>query len=236
MYLQVLHCYTVPPVSHGKHFLSTAEQSFCRSQQARWQLLYLVAKDLHQKPDIQALKTDILQWPVSMHVRLVLMAEAFTNTIWPLGSSYAEDKQKFWIALLTAYDAAVFVQQHFPLENLRLNTEEAKLAVLVRAANFAYSDKYSRDVYEQCSETWAVFLYVIKKGCFPVNLGRDHIRHYFVRSHSSNGYRGSTKDDGGRLYPLLLHATKWTEVRGQVDPIVLSHPYASLRRGTGTDR
>ena len=83
--------------SHGKYFLSTAEQSFCRSQQARWQLLYLVAKDLHQKPDIQALKTDMLQWPVSMHVRLVLMAGAFTNTIWPLDSSYAEDKQKFLI-------------------------------------------------------------------------------------------------------------------------------------------
>ena len=65
---------------------------------------------------------------------------------------------------LTVYDAAVFVQQHFLLENLRLNTEEAKLAVLVRAANFAYSDKYSGDVYEQCSETRAVFLYVIKKG------------------------------------------------------------------------
>ena len=90
---------TVPPVSHGKYFLTIAEQSFYRSQQARWQLLYLVAKDLHQKPDIQALKTDMLQWPVSMHARLVLMAGAFKNTIWPLDSSYAEDKQKFWIAL-----------------------------------------------------------------------------------------------------------------------------------------
>jgi hypothetical protein len=79
---------------------------------------------------------------------------------------------------LTAYDAAVFVQQHFPLENLRLNTEEAKLAVLIRAANFASSDKYSGDVYEQCSETWAVFLYVIKKGCFPVNLGRENFPSY----------------------------------------------------------
>ena len=36
---------------------------------------------------------------------------------------------------LTAYDAAVFVQQHFPLENLRLNTEEAKLVVLVTCTN-----------------------------------------------------------------------------------------------------
>ena len=54
---------------------------------------------LHQKPDIQSLKTDMLQWPASMHVRLVLMAGAFTNVIWPLDSSYAEDKQKFWIAL-----------------------------------------------------------------------------------------------------------------------------------------
>ena len=35
-----------------------------------------------------------------------------------------------------------------------------------------------------------------------------HIDHYFVRSHSSNGYSGSTKDDGGRLYPLLLHAAQ----------------------------
>lgn len=51
---------TVPSVSHAKHFISIAEQSFCSSQQARWQLLYLVAKDLHQKPDIQALKTDII--------------------------------------------------------------------------------------------------------------------------------------------------------------------------------
>ena len=284
---------TVPPVNHGEHVLSIAEQSFCQSQQARWQLLYLVAKDLHQQPDIQAFKSDMLQWPVSMHARLVLMAGAFTNVIWPLDSSYAEDKQKFWIALtehgvsnfdslyaafgtvpfsavtleyllllpipaivtylvhhrvsltktpwfndnglpthevhdniralhrlpaetqvpygnwivyltdlvqylksimyykedaypllrssltedpihLTACDAAVFIQQHFPLENLRLNTEEAKLAVLIRAANFAYSDKYSGDVYEQCSEPWAVFLYVIKKGYFPVNLGRDN--------------------------------------------------------------
>jgi hypothetical protein len=51
----------VPSVSHGKHFISIAEQSFCSSQQARWQLLYLVAKDLHQKPDIQVLKSDMLQ-------------------------------------------------------------------------------------------------------------------------------------------------------------------------------
>ena len=288
---------TVPPVNHGTHFLSIAEQSFCRSQQARWQSLYLMAKDLHQKQDIQALKSDLLQWPVSMHVHLVLMAGAFTNVIWPLDSSYAEDKQKFWLALkehgvsnfgslyaafgtvplsavtleyllllpipaifgylvyhrvslvktpwfsdnnlplhdvhdniralhklpadtqvpygnwiiyltdmvqylnsvmyckedayllvrssltedpihFTAYDAAVFVQQHFPLENLRLNTEAAKLALLVRAANFAYSDKYSGDVYEQCSETWAVFLYVVKKGHFPANLGHDHSPSY----------------------------------------------------------
>jgi hypothetical protein len=90
---------TVPPVNHGKHVLSTAEQSFCRSQQARWQLLYLVAKDFHQKPDIQAFKSDMLRWPVNMHVRLVLMAGAFTNAIWPFDSSYEEDKQKFWIAL-----------------------------------------------------------------------------------------------------------------------------------------
>jgi hypothetical protein len=58
-----------------------------------------VAKDLHQKPDIQALN-DLLQWPVSMHVHLVLMAGAFTNVIWPLDRSYAEDKQKFWLALM----------------------------------------------------------------------------------------------------------------------------------------
>ena len=84
----------VPSVSHGKHFISIAEQSFCSSQQARWQLLYLVAKDLHQKPNIQALKSDMLQWPVSMHARLVFMAGAFTNTMWPLDSSYAEISKK----------------------------------------------------------------------------------------------------------------------------------------------
>jgi hypothetical protein len=36
---------TVPPVNHGKHVLSTAEQSFCRSQQARfytwWQKIFI---------------------------------------------------------------------------------------------------------------------------------------------------------------------------------------------------
>ncbi len=81
--------WTVPPVNHGEHVLSTAEQSFCRSQQARWQLLYLVAKDFRQKPDIQAFKLDMLQWPVNMHARLVLMAGAFTNAIWPLDSFWA---------------------------------------------------------------------------------------------------------------------------------------------------
>jgi hypothetical protein len=35
-----------------------------------------------------------------MHVHLVLMAGAFTNVIWPLDRSYAEDKQKFWLALM----------------------------------------------------------------------------------------------------------------------------------------
>jgi hypothetical protein len=218
-----------------------------------------------------------------MLARLVLMAGVFTNTIWPLDSSYAEDKQKFWIALtkqgvrnfdslyaafgtaplsavtleyllllpmsaiigyfvhhrvsltkthwfndnglplheehdnirylhklpvdtqvpyvnwityltdmvhylnavlflkedaypllrssltedpihLTEFDAAIFVEQHFPMKNLRLKTEAAKLALLIRAVNFAFSDKYSGDVCEQCSEAWAVFLYVIKKG------------------------------------------------------------------------
>ena len=34
-----------------------------------------------------------------MHVRLVLMAGAFTNVSWPLDSSHAEDKHKFCIAL-----------------------------------------------------------------------------------------------------------------------------------------
>jgi len=49
-----------------------------------------------------------------------------------LRSSLTED-----LIHLTTYDAAVFVQQHFTLENLRLNTEEAKLALLIRAANFS---------------------------------------------------------------------------------------------------
>jgi len=90
---------------------------------------------------------------------------------------------------LTAYDAAVFVEQHFPLETLRLNTEEAKLALLIRAAHFAYSDKYSGDVYEQYSENWAVLLYVIKKGHFPVNIGSDHGKK--VGTFNNNSYTES---------------------------------------------
>ncbi len=86
-------------------------------------LLQLLAKDLHQKPDIQALKTDMLQWPVSMHARLVLMAGAFTNVIWPLDGSYAEDKQKFGIALtehsVSNFDAAfVTVPKVIPIHFL----------------------------------------------------------------------------------------------------------------------
>ena len=63
---------------------------------------------------------------------------------------------------LTTYDASQFVQYHFPVEHSRLNTERAELSLLIRAAEFAFSEKYSGDIFEQCSEKWAVLLYFIK--------------------------------------------------------------------------
>ena len=70
---------------------------------------------------------------------------------------------------LTALDALMFVQYHFPLEHSRLNTEQAHLSLLIRAAEFAFSETYSGDVFEQCSAKWAVLLYFIKTGHFPSN-------------------------------------------------------------------
>jgi len=50
---------------------------------------------------------------------------------------------------IKAFDAFMFVQYHFPLEHSRLNTEQANLSLLIRAAEFAFSETYSCDVFEQ---------------------------------------------------------------------------------------
>ena len=75
---------------------------------------------------------------------------------------------------LTTFDASMFVQYHFSLEHSRLNTEQAELSLLIRAAEFAFSEKYTGDVFEQCSAKWAVLLYFIKTGHFPANNGNDY--------------------------------------------------------------
>ena len=75
---------------------------------------------------------------------------------------------------LTAFDAFMFVKYHFPLEHSRLNTEQANLSLLLRAAEFALSEMYSGDVFERCSAKWAVLLHFIKTGHFPSNNGTDY--------------------------------------------------------------
>jgi hypothetical protein len=75
---------------------------------------------------------------------------------------------------LTAFDAFMFVRYHFPLEHSRLNTEQANLSLLLRAAEFAFSEIYSGDVFERCSAKWAVLLHFIKTGHFPSNNGTDY--------------------------------------------------------------
>ena len=79
---------------------------------------------------------------------------------------------------LTTLDASMFVQYHFPLEHSRLNTEQAHLSLLIRAAEFTFSEAYSGDVLEQCSTKWAVLLYFIKTGHFPANNGTDYLPEY----------------------------------------------------------
>ena len=277
-----------PPMTDGDHLLSPAERDFCGSQQARWQVLYLAAKDFQAFPMIDHWKQKVLLWPVERHAHLVIIAGAFTNCVWPSSSTFQVDKQKFWVALstygeenfgslftrfkevpfsavtleyllllpvsaiigyllhhhinyketrwcniglplevirqlytlpaatkvhytdwvayvidmahylhaivclpndsyallrssvladpvrLTTFDASRFVQYHFPLEHSRLNTEQAELSLLIRAAEFAFSETYSGDVFEQCSAKWAVLLYVIKTGHFPSNKGTQY--------------------------------------------------------------
>ena len=88
-----------PLTADGDHLLSPAEIAFCSSQQSRWQVLYLAAKDFQASPTIEYWKKQALMWPVERHAHLVIIAGAFTNCVWPSSSTFQVDKHKFWIAL-----------------------------------------------------------------------------------------------------------------------------------------
>jgi hypothetical protein len=254
------------------HLLSPAERAFCSSQQSRWQVLYLAAKDFQAFPTIENWKKTTLIWPVTWHAHLVNSAGAFTNCVWPSTSTFQVDKQNVWTALSKHGDegfgslfsrfqevpfSAVTLEyflllpvsaiigyllhhhisfqetrwfhsgQHTEIihfsscdkgslhrlgilpdrygtlfarnrvsakRQLRTNTVQYSCGfgpvndprcyhvraislssrALIRAAEFAFSETYSGDMFEQCSAKWAVLLYFIKTGHFPANNGTDY--------------------------------------------------------------
>ena len=93
------HHQHLSPMADGDHLLSPAERAFCSSQQSRWQVLYLAAKDFQTFPKVEHWKKKVLIWPVTQHAHLVIIAGAFTNSVWPSSSTFQVDKQKFWTAL-----------------------------------------------------------------------------------------------------------------------------------------
>ena len=295
----ILQQYThqLPPCKDAGHILSPGERAFYQSEHSRWQLLYLLSRNFQGSPDISQIRKKIIDWNASMHVALLVLASAFTNSLWSLDNSLQVDKEKFWSAVtnhgtrgfgtvhalfntvplsavtldfllllpiaaiigylahhqarikqlpwfnddswsiltftqhlrslhnldprtrvpykhwilylvdlvhhlnasmyiaedayqivretfqatptrLTAYDAGVFVRAHFPLEHSRLGTEQACLALLGRAVDFAWADKFSRDIFTNCSQKWAVCVYYLFKGRFPPNGGNDYRPNY----------------------------------------------------------
>ena len=93
------HHQNLSPMADGDHLLSPAERAFCSSLQSRWQVLYLAVKDFQVFPKVEHWKKKSLIWPVARHAQLVIIAGAFTNSVWPSSSTFQVDKQKFWTAL-----------------------------------------------------------------------------------------------------------------------------------------
>ena len=59
----------------------------------------LSVEDFQVFPKVEHWKKKALIWPVAQHAHLVIIAGAFTNSVWPSSSTFQVDKQKFWTAL-----------------------------------------------------------------------------------------------------------------------------------------
>jgi len=132
-------------VIDGTHILTPAERDFCQSQQSRWALLYIIAKDLHKAPKVKDFAKEILAWPSTMHTHLVVLAGAFTNTVWPLNNTYRQDKLKFGLVLsrhaCNEYESLFAKFSNVPLSVLRIEY----LLLLPIAAIIGYIGQLQKD-------------------------------------------------------------------------------------------